>query len=118
MYPRPRNPFAAPKRKKQSRVGKVTGTVRLYGVDKSKLREEVYLRARGFCELRLEGCGGYTPWKDGHLVHVRSLGAGGADTLDNEDGERQCVWGCPSCHLRSHAYGPSNEKPVPTKKQL
>jgi 5-methylcytosine-specific restriction endonuclease McrA len=109
MYPRPRNPFAAPKRKKQSRVGKVTGTVRLYGVDKSKLREEVYLRARGFCELRLEGCGGYATWKSGHLAHVVSLGAGGPDSESN------CKWSCSACHIRSHVYGVDGVKPVPTK---
>jgi hypothetical protein len=106
---RSRNPFAAPKRKKVSRVGKATGTVRLVGADRSALKDRVYLRCNGHCELRLVCNGEYVPYKNSHLAHVKSVGSGGPDTDANTR------YTCPACHIQSHAYGPSNKKPVPPK---
>jgi hypothetical protein len=106
---RSRNPFAAPKRKKVSRVGKATGTVRLVGADRSALKDRVYLRCNGFCEIRKECRGQYVPFKDGHLFHVLGVGAGGADTEENTK------YSCPACHNIWHAYGKSGQKPVPRK---
>jgi hypothetical protein len=96
-----------PKKRKPFRVeGKVSHRVRLYGPERTKLRESVYLRAAGFCERKLPGCGGYTPWKSGHLSHVRSVGSGGADTEENT------LWSCASCHSKSHNC---EGKPCPPK---
>ncbi len=69
--------------------------------EKSAIRLKVYERAGGQCELRLlPDCirgvlpwDGPDPWSHGHLVHVRSRGAGGKWTLEN------CRWGCWRCHL-------------------
>lgn len=108
MYPRTRKPTAAPKRRKQSRVGK-TGTVRVVGVDMTELRKQAYLRSNGFCEMKLNAqCGGYTPWKSGELAHIRTKRNHG-DSISN------VKWSCAGCHRISHAYGPSNRKPVPPK---
>lgn len=112
---RTRKLTAAPKRPKQSRVGKATGTIRLDAVDMSNLRKDAYSEARGFCQMKLVCSGGYVPWKDGHLAHVKSRGAGGSDALTDANGKRQVLWSCAGCHIRSHAYGPSNRKPVPPK---
>lgn len=75
------------KRKRgEVRVGKVSGTVRRYGAAKTALRDERYELDKGRCQW--QGCGIWLP-KDGsvfkraHLAHILSLGAGGADTLDN-----------------------------------
>jgi hypothetical protein len=100
---RSRNPFAAPKPPKKSRIGK-TGTVRLIGPDMTELRKQAYLRANGFCEE----CGIYTPWKSGELAHIKAKRRNG-DSLDN------VRWLCPSDHRKEHAWGVSKEKPCPTK---
>lgn len=104
-----RKPFSPPKRKKQSREGKVTGTVRLYGEDRSRLKDRVYERSGGFCEVKRVCNGGYVPYKEGHLFHIKGVGAGGADTEENT------LFSCPPCHHFWHAYGPSGSKPVPAK---
>jgi hypothetical protein len=97
--PRPRKPNRT--------VGKVTNRVRLHGPEKTQLRADVYLRAKGFCERQLPGCIGYTPWKSGHLSHVRSVGAGGADTAENT------LWSCAGCHMKSHNC---DGKPIKVRK--
>lgn len=68
--------------------------------EKRSIRLEVYRRAQGRCELHnLPDCiPGVLPWdggvfQRGHLVHLRSRGAGGGWTLDN------LRWGCWRCHL-------------------
>jgi 5-methylcytosine-specific restriction endonuclease McrA len=104
---RSRNPFAAPKPPKKSRIGK-TGTVRLVDEDMKKLREQAYLRDNGRCQLRLVCSGGYIPWKDCHLAHKRTKRNHG-DSLSNVQ------IACPACHIQSHAYGVSKSKPVPRK---
>lgn len=106
---RTRKPTAAPKRPKQSRVGKATGTIRLYGNDRSALKDRVYLRAQGRCELLIVCNGEYVPYKDGHLAHTKSVGSGGNDSESNTK------FACPGCHIRSHAYGSKGAKPCPTK---
>jgi hypothetical protein len=85
--------------KPNHREGRVSGTVRLYGPDKLELRGKVFQRSNGFCEAKLKGCQGYTPWLHGHLAHIKSRGAGGADTEENT------LWACGSCHLLSHQKG-------------
>ena len=69
--------------------------------EKEVIRLAVYERAGGRCELNLmPNCirgvlpfTGDTPWNHGHLVHMKSRGAGGDWTLEN------CKWGCYVCHL-------------------
>lgn len=107
FFRKPRSDILPPRpRKEPQRVGKVSHQVRLSGPPKSALREAVYLRAKGMCEIRLPGCGGYTPWKSGEMAHVRSVGSGGSDELAN------CVWSCQNCHRKSHNCG---GKPCPAK---
>jgi hypothetical protein len=81
--------------------------------EKASVRLAVYERAEGRCELHLlPNCirgvlpyGGGTVWDHGHLVHLKSRGAGGSWSLDN------CKWGCYICHL----VGLHNPKSVPPK---
>jgi hypothetical protein len=84
-----------PKRRVKPRRGQPTKN------DKDTLRLAVYERAQGLCELHLlPDCitgvlpfEGDTPWDHGHLVHLKSRGAGGQWTMQN------CRWGCHVCHL-------------------
>jgi 5-methylcytosine-specific restriction endonuclease McrA len=71
--------------------------------EKLALRQAVYERAQGKCELRLhKGCSRdrILPW-DGevlfraHLVHLKSRGSGGKWTMEN------CRLGCANCHSGS-----------------
>jgi hypothetical protein len=97
FLPKSRKPLAPPKKRKPfRREGKVSHTVRLRGPEITKLREEAWQRSGGFCERKLPGCQGYTPWLHGHLSHIISRGAGGPDTLQNS------LWSCASCHAKSH----------------
>lgn len=112
-FPRNRSPLAPPKAKKPLRsVGKVFRTVRLTGVEMTQLRVDAYHGANGMCQLKLEGCMGYTPWKSGELAHKKSRGSGGDDQKSN------VRWSCSQCHRKSHAYGPSGKKPCPKKERL
>jgi hypothetical protein len=69
--------------------------------EKGVLRLAVYERAQGICELRLgpkciKGVlrfTGVSPLFYGHLVHIKSRGAGGKWTMEN------CRWGCVECHI-------------------
>lgn len=79
----------------------------------AQVRRDVYVRARGYCELgKSPQCirgrlpwDGLNPWDHGHLVHLVGKGAGGPTTVEN------CVWGCWHCHLvELH-----NPKSVPAK---
>jgi hypothetical protein len=97
--PKPRKPLR--------REGKVTGTVRLTGIEKSALREQAYLRTNGHCE----DCGVYAPWKSGdlwsgHMAHIQGVGAGGSDV------ETNVLWLCAACHGKRHNAG---GKPCPAK---
>jgi hypothetical protein len=68
----------------------------------------VFIRANWRCEVRLhENCSGdrELPWDGdvftrGHLVHIKSRGAGGSWDMSN------LLLGCPNCHLISmHTEG-------------
>ena len=76
--------------------------------EKAAIRLAVYERARGRCELRLhKDCtrDRVLPWdgdvfERGHLVHLKSRGAGGGWDMAN------LMLGCPACHLGSmHSEG-------------
>lgn len=97
-------------KKRVSRTGKA-GIVRLRGADKKELREQVYDRAQGMCELKLKGCKRYAGWKSGHLAHIQGTGAGGSDTPENTN------WSCDHCHFLSHAYGKDGQKPCPRREK-
>ena len=75
--------------------------IRLYGRDYTEFRESVFNQANGCCW----NCGRYVPlyingefdeYRCGHVVHKKSRGAGGGDTLDNTE------WGCFDCHRAEH----------------
>jgi hypothetical protein len=71
--------------------------------EKAAIRQAVYDRAQGKCEIRKhEDCSKerVLPWDGdvfnrGHLVHIKSRGAGGSWEMDN------LLLGCPPCHLIS-----------------
>jgi|GEM_PF-5640969 len=78
----------------QVRLGKVSGQVRCYGPAWDYLREVVWKRERGLCQVTrrpvvLEK--GY--WHTMHAAHIRSKGAGGSDLPSNI----RCL------HLAAHA---------------
>ena len=65
------------KKRAETRVGKVSGKIRLYGAAKTALRNEVYLRDGGRCQI----CKAWLPkegslWVRAHMAHKTSLGAG------------------------------------------
>lgn len=72
--------------------------------EKASIRLAVYERAAGLCELNLgpkciKGVlpfEGSSPLDHGHLVHVKSRGAGGKWTMENSR------WGCVECHSGYH----------------
>jgi hypothetical protein len=82
--------------------------------EKAAIRLAVYERSGGRCELNLgpkciKGILPFTgdsPLFHGHLVHVRSRGAGGKWTMEN------CLWGCVECHI---GYSHTEGKPIPAK---
>ena len=81
--------------------------VRLKGKAVESLREKVWARAGGRCEI----CFKEVPLEGNlltrmHLAHKKSRGAGGGDTLANT----RCL--CPKCHILSHNCG---GKPCPKK---
>jgi 5-methylcytosine-specific restriction endonuclease McrA len=68
--------------------------------EKALLRQAVFIRAGGKCELKLSkkciaGVLNYygDVFERGHLVHLKSKGAGGSWELAN------LRWGCFECHL-------------------
>lgn len=75
---------------------------------KQALRIAVRERANGTCQIRLhKQCWGNKVlpldgdvFERGHLVHLKSVGSGGLWDMKN------CIWGCPPCHLGSmHTEG-------------
>lgn len=95
-----------PKRHKPGTFEGNTGRIRKFGEDMTQLREAVYERSRGLCELKLKGCEVYAGWLSGQLCHVISKGRGGSDSEGNT------LWGCLKCHAHSHNAG---GKPCPKK---
>ena len=81
--------------------------------DVTAVREAVYARSGGRCELNrsafcIKGVlpfEGDSTYSHGHLVHLRGKGAGG------KTDEANCFWGCWHCHLVSL----HNPKSVPPK---
>jgi len=78
---------------KRSHITK-DGRHKLYGKDKSRLRERVYWRAKGRCEAPKHHftCGGWADEFNGHLAHKRH----GANKTDTMDGTFWAYW---ACHL-------------------
>lgn len=101
-------PYSSIRRKKRARPRRGEPSPK----EKTVLRWQVYQRAEGRCELNLsKDCvqgvlewTGPDPWSHGHLVHLRSRGAGGDWTVEN------CRWGCFQCHLGAmHTEGKKPE---------
>ena len=74
-------------------------TIRLKGKAYTKFRLSLYLREQGLCQ----GCGKYAPltiddrfnpYLCGHVSHIKSRGAGGADIMSN------VKWHCFDCHRK------------------
>jgi len=90
------------KKRAETRIGKVTGTVRLSGAALAELRWACFRRDNGVCQ----DCGRVTdlsvpdcfPTKF-DMAHIKSRGAGGSDTLDNV---RTL---CHACHMKEHTEG-------------
>ena len=76
--------------------------IRLRGKAKTEFKREVANAARELCQ----GCDGYVPllmfdgrfdaYYCGHVHHLKTIGAGGDDTIDN------CVYLCNNCHHKIH----------------
>jgi hypothetical protein len=66
----------------------------LYGVDKTRRREEIYVRAQGRCE----GCvvRHYVPWESGEMHHRQGGLTGRCDCLEN------LMWVCSEFHRAQH----------------
>jgi 5-methylcytosine-specific restriction endonuclease McrA len=97
------------RRRAPSGVPGKLGIIRLTGTALANLRRHCYLRDEGACVK----CGRevYDSVPEWHplkydMMHKRSRGAGGSDTLDNVE------TGCHECHMKSHNAG---GKPVPAK---
>ena len=80
--------------------------------EKAAIRQAVYERAGGLCQLRLhKDCTGLRilpfegdVFERAHLVHLRARGAGGTWDMDN------LTLGCAACHLGSmHTEGKKPE---------
>jgi 5-methylcytosine-specific restriction endonuclease McrA len=84
------------------KVGKL-GRIRLQGADLEKLRRSCFARDGYRCVL----CGRGVGWVSGQMMHKRSRGAGGSDTLDNVE------TGCLECHMKAHNCG---GKPLAAKR--
>jgi len=72
-----------------------------------QVRQAVYQRSGGLCELRLSPKRwGNAPWESGHLAHELHRSRGG------EWSEENCMWGCPECHI---GWQHNGGKPCPAK---
>lgn len=102
-----------PKKRARPRRGKESQEQR------TKVRDNVYTRCGGMCELRLRpDClvgpiqkNGNTPWDHWHAAHIKSEGSGGKYTEDNLLG---ACWKCHLLGLHRGEVSPS-DKPVPAK---
>jgi hypothetical protein len=73
----------------------------LFGLDMAALRQKVFERSRGCCEMRLRGvlggrCQRNIAWETMELHHEPSLGQGGCDT------EEGTLASCRRCHHARH----------------
>lgn len=78
------------------------GRIRLKGAALERLRRECFARDGWRCVI----CGRGVGWVSGHMMHIKSRGAGGSDVIEN------VVTGCWECHGKSHNAG---GKPLPSK---
>ena len=95
-----------PKRAK-NRIGHFTKKVRLDAENMALLRQAVYDRSMGQCEM-MHGkrrCVNIAGWLTGELHHVRHRSLGGSDDMDN------CLFICKECHRKAHVP----DKPCPPK---
>lgn len=79
--------------------------IRLTGKKRTELRKALFRRAGGLCET----CECPTPlyyyyefdlYRCGHISHIKSVGAGGDDSLEN------CRYECYTCHIiNKHTKG-------------
>lgn len=86
-------------------IGK-TGTIRLSGVNLTRLRDDCYFRDGGMCTK----CGVWLRKERGyrdsmHMAHIQGRGAGGSDVIENVTSK------CAHCHLVLE----HNPKSVPPK---
>ena len=75
-------------------------TVRLEGKAYTKFREEVFIKFGGICQK----CKKFFPLRDnsgqfdffncGHVSHIKGVGAGGGDVIEN------VKWKCYPCHIK------------------
>lgn len=69
---------------KQVHIGKVSGQVRLYGPAWDYLREVVWQRERGLCQVNRKPVTlTKGQWHSMHAAHIHSKGAGGSDLPSN-----------------------------------
>jgi len=73
--------------------------VRLSGRKYTEFRQKVFEKYAGICQV----CFNYAPIRDhdgqfsfktcGHVSHIKGVGSGGSDTIDN------VTWKCYDCHI-------------------
>jgi len=79
--------------------------IRLKSKAYTVFRREVFEHYRGICCFCMGPApltdvnGNYNPFVCGDVCHIKSVGAGGSDTLEN------CQWGHHSCHMKQHNGG-------------
>lgn len=69
-----------------------------------EVKDQAYVRAGGRCEKCNRQCrrvqsGNIYNYPDSEFHHIRSVQAGGADTISN------CMHLCIDCHERTYSYG-------------
>jgi hypothetical protein len=75
--------------------------LRLKGKKKTEFRKQVFAHFEGICQDPACGCfnplfdqdGVFDVFTCGHVSHIKSLGAGGSDTIEN------VLWKCYECHI-------------------
>ena len=83
---------------KHVKVGDVTGCVRLTGPALSALRQDVYDRDKGTCQIcRQHVRDGFPEYQKYDLAHIKSRGSGGSDLPSN------CRTLCHRCHMKEHS---------------
>jgi hypothetical protein len=85
------------------------GKVFRFGLDMEALRQAVFNRSRGYCEMRIRGmlghrCNRNISWETFELHHEPSLGQGGCDTLEGT------MASCRRCHHARHLMVRSDKR--------
>lgn len=73
------------------------GHIFLFGRDVEIARLRIYERDRGICQLKLEGCKGFSDWDFGELEHEQ-----GGFGLQRCWCDHNLRWSCGSCNARKH----------------